>query len=80
MCKRYEFSNAVKWHEHTPEKVLENDNVRILWDFSVQTNCKLEHNKADILIVDKQTENCHINDIAFPFDTRVKEKEQEKVQ
>ena len=57
MCKRYGFSHAAKWYEHTPEKVLENDNVNILCDFSVQTNRKLEQNKPDILIVDKQTIN-----------------------
>ena len=36
-------------------KVLENDDVKILWDFSVQTDHKLEHNKPDILTVDKKT-------------------------
>ena len=79
MYKRYRFSNAAKWYEHTPEELLENDNVRILWDFSVQTDCKLEHNKPDILIVDKQTGECHIIDAACPFDTIVKDKDLEKV-
>ena len=51
MCKRHGFSHAVKWYEHTLENVLENDNVKILWDFSVQTNQKLEHSKPNILIV-----------------------------
>ena len=44
MCKKCIFSNAAKWYEHTPEKVQEKDNEEILWDFSVQTNNKLEHN------------------------------------
>ena len=61
-------------------KVLENDNAKILWDFSVQTDHKLEHNKPDILIVDKQAGECYIIDVACSFDTTVKEKEQEKVE
>ena len=50
---------------------LEDDKVRILCDFSVQTNCKLEHNTPDILIVDKQTGG-HIIDVTCPFHSTVK--------
>ena len=60
--------------------MLENDNLKILWDFSVQTDRKLEHNKPDILTVDKRTGECHIIGVHCPFDTRVKEEEQEKVE
>ena len=80
MCKRYGFSNAVKWYEHTLDNMLENDNLKILWDFSVQTNQKLEHSKPNILIVDKKTGECHIIDVACPLHTRVKEIGQEKVE
>ena len=55
-------------------------NAKILWYFSVQANRKLEHNKPDNLIVDKQTGECHITDVACSFVTQVKEKDQEKVQ
>ena len=55
--------------------MLENDNVKKLWDFSVQRERKLEHNKSG-----KQTDECNIIDIACLFDPRVKEKEQEKVE
>ena len=58
---------------------LEDDKVRILCDFSVQTNCKLEHNTPDILIVDKQTGG-HIIDVTCPIHSTVKEKEPEKVE
>ena len=67
-------------HTHTPDKLLEIDNVKILWDFSVETDRKLEKNESDILIVDKQKGECYIIYVACPFDTRVKEKEQEKVE
>ena len=80
MCKRHGFSHAVKWYEHTLENVLENDNVKILWDFSVQTNQKLEHSKPNILIVDKQTGESHIIDVTCPLHTRVEEMGQEKVE
>ena len=64
---------------HTGENG-KNDNVKILWVFSVQTDHKLEHNKPDILIVVKQTGEYNIIDVACSFNTGMKEKEQEKVE
>ena len=64
---------------HTRENG-KNDNVKILWVFSVQTDHKLEHNKPDILIAVKQTGECNIIDVACLFNTGMKEKEQEKVE
>ena len=32
-------------------RVLENDEVKVLWDFPIQTDEKLEHNRPDIAIV-----------------------------
>ena len=41
-------------------KVLENDEVKLLWDFSIQTEKKIEHNKPDIVILDKKQKVCLI--------------------
>ena len=46
----------------------------------MQTGRKLEQNKPDILTVDKQTGECQIIVVASPFDTKVKEKEQGKIE
>ena len=54
MCKRYRFSNAAKCYDHTQEKIIENENLKILWDFSAQTSHSLEYNKPDILNVDRK--------------------------
>lgn len=52
---RYWFPTGTKWHEHTPERVLEYDSAKILWDSSVHTDHKLEHHKPDIITVNKET-------------------------
>ena len=80
MCQRFGFPAGNNWYDHTPDRVLENEVVKILWDFSIQTDHKLDHNKPDIVILDKSKRECHIIDVACPFDTRVKEKELEKVE
>ena len=40
----------------------------------------MEQNKPDILIVDKETGECYIIDVACPFGIRVKENKQRKVE
>ena len=80
LCKRFGFPHSDQWYEHVPERVLENENVKLLWDFSIQTDHHLEHNKPDILIHEKTSRGCYIIDVACPFDTRVKTKELEKVE
>ena len=52
----------------------------MLWDFTIQTDHRLEHNKPDIVVHHKSKRECIIIDIACPFDTRIVEKEDEKVE
>ena len=58
------------------QKVSENDEVKILWDFQIQTKRHLEHNTSDILVIEWR--NVQIIDIAIPGDARVENKELEK--
>ena len=44
----------------------------------METNHKQERSKPNIITVDKETEKCHMTDVACPFHTQVKDKEQEK--
>ena len=42
---------------------------------SIQTDHQLEHNRADLVVVDKQQAVCQIIDIDVPGDARVELKE-----
>ena len=46
-------------YEHSPEPVVENTNVKILWDFTIQTDKKMPNNRPDIVIVEKINKICH---------------------
>ena len=50
-------------------RVLENDEVLLLWDFSIQTETRIDHKKPDIVIKNKKEKTCQIIDVACPFDT-----------
>ena len=60
-------------------KVIKNDEVKILWDFNIQTGHVIEHRRPDIVLIKKKTKKMYIVDIAVPGDTRIKSREQDKV-
>ena len=52
----------------------------MLWDFNVQCDHIIEATRPDIVIVEKDEKVCKIIDIAIPGDSRLVEKEREKVE
>ena len=48
LCKQCGIGTCDKWYEHSPDSVEENENYKLLWDFPIQTDRKLDHNRPDI--------------------------------
>ena len=69
-----------QWYEHKPEGVIENDYVKLLWDFNIQTSTYIQGRRPDVVEVDRDKETCNIIDIAVPGDAGIVEKEKEKVE
>ena len=67
-----------RWYEHIPEKVVENDRAKILWDYDVRTDHRIQARKPDLIVVNKETQKVQLIDVAIPWDTRVMEKSREK--
>ena len=59
---------ANSWYEQKPEGVVESENFKILWDFTVQCDQKLEAGERGCI------------DVAIEGDDRVKDKELEKLE
>ena len=78
LCEKWGFIKAEKWYIHKPEKVLESENCKILWDFLIQTDKNLEHNRPDITLIDKKNKKYILIDPTCLFDTRIDKKEEEK--
>ena len=79
LCNVHGFDANDKWYLHKAEKVLENENTKILWDFNCQTDREIHHRKPDIILINKETNDCFIIDVAIPGDHRVALKEVEKI-
>lgn len=50
-CKKYGLPSVSNLQEHKPDKVMENDGIKILWDFRIQTGKHLDHNTPGITII-----------------------------
>jgi hypothetical protein len=77
-CKVYELETPDKWWE-IPNKVQQNDQAKILWDFHIQTDKQVIANQPDIVLIDKSKKKAIIIDIAIPNDVNIKSKEHEKI-
>ena len=68
-----------KWFAIEPPPVRENDNFKILWNFKVITDRRIDHNMPDIIFIDKREKSVKIIDIAIPMDKNVITKRFEKL-
>lgn len=79
LCKLHGFEHSKNWYDHRAEPVLENTEVKILWDFNIYCDRMIEARRPDIVVVCKKNTETQIIDIAVPGDFRVKDKEHEKI-
>ena len=54
--------------------------MKLLWDFTIQCDRHIPHNRPDVVCVDYLTKIIYLIDVAIPGDTRVTEKVVEKHQ
>ena len=54
LARKCNFEAGDKWYEHEPASVLENEDYKILWDFSIQTDHVIEAWRPDLVVVDKK--------------------------
>ena len=73
LARKWNFEAGDKWYEHEPESVLENEDKKILWDFSILTDHVIEALRPDLVVVDKISSKT-IN-FAVSGDSRVEWKE-----
>lgn len=77
--KAHELPHTQSWYEHRAEKVVENEDVKVLWDFNIFVDKFIEARRPDIILVKKKAKECVTIDIVVPGDVRAKIKEEEKI-
>ena len=56
LCELHQLEGKVKWYSHVPEGVVENDEVKLLWDMTIQLDNVIKAKRPEIIVVNK-TEN-----------------------
>ena len=82
LCGKYGLKRSEKWWEEVPDAVRlrEDEKIEIWWDRKVHTPDKtIQHNRPDVVIVDRDNKQWVFVDFAVPFDANVANKEREKV-
>ena len=51
LCKKNGLEHTEKWYEHVQEGVVENEDVRVLWDIISQCDNVLKAIKPDIIVI-----------------------------
>ena len=54
LARKSNFEAGNKWYEHESESVLEIEDYKILWDFSIQTDHVIEARRSDLFVVNKK--------------------------
>ena len=80
LARKCNFEAGKKWYEHEPENVLENEDYKILWDFSIQTDHVIETWRPDLVVVHQKERSCKIIDFAVHGDSTIEEKENDKIE
>ena len=81
MCRKSGIKCADRWYEEIPDTVraTENGLKEIWWDRKVETSVKMDHTRPDVVLIDREKEECTIVDFSVPWDKNVVKKEQEKI-
>ena len=54
LCKKIGLKHTEKWSEYVPDGVVENEEVKVLWDINVQCDNVKEARRPDIIAIDKK--------------------------
>ena len=80
LCGKYGIRRADRWFEETPDaiRVSQDGMYEIWWDKKVITAKVLEHNRPDVVVIDREKARWTMVDFSVPFDANVVSKENEK--
>ena len=80
LCQLHGLKSNALWYEHEPSKIVENEKVKLLYDFNVYTDKKIKHRRPDLVFLDKEKRKTILIDVACPMDHNVQSKEKEKIE
>ena len=71
LCQKFGLVGVVKWYNHKSASLVENDRVKILWNFNIQIDHAIQHRSPDMVVLYKTERKCHLINIAVPGNKRI---------
>ena len=53
LCQEFGLVGEVKWYNHKPASVVENERIKIMWDFNIQTDHVIQYRRPGIVVLYK---------------------------
>src|SRR5215469_9626870 len=79
LCHLYAIETETNsYYKHNPPEIAENNQVLLLYDYSIPTDIYVQHNRPDLVVCNKLQRKCYILEIGVPFDGNVTAYELEK--
>ena len=80
LCNQYGLKCSGKWYEEVPDTVRkrEDGQVEIWWDRPIETTIKLDYNRPDIIVINREDNEWTIVEFSVPWDKNVLLREEEK--
>ena len=79
ICRHFQVSVERRWYRHQPDRLVETDDIVVMWDTTIPTAGKITANRPDICLRDKKANTCLLIDISCPADGNVGRKHAEKL-
>ena len=79
LCGKYDIQREHYWWKHSPYSVVENNSVKILWDFNIFVDHVISARWPDIVVIDKVSSVVTLIDVSIPADKHLTVKEEEKL-
>ena len=81
LCGKYGLKRSEKWYEEVPDPVrVSADGMCKIWgDQKVVTPSLMEHNRPEVVVIDRAGRRWTLVDFSVPFDPNVAKKEDDKV-
>ncbi|XP_044764407.1 uncharacterized protein LOC123320972 [Coccinella septempunctata] len=80
MCLKEELlHHFTPHHQYVPQEIIENDHVKIYWDFTIVTDQSVGHNRPDMVVWYKKEKTALIVDFAVPQDYNLQSTYAEKI-
>ena len=80
ICCHFWISVESRWYRHHPDRLVETDDITMVWDTTILTARKIGANRPDICLRNKKTNTCLLFPILFPilFPGNIARKQAEK--